>query len=149
MIRDGLVPDSFAVFFQTKVRSLSQQAKVSPNVYNGKRKVNCHDKMFMSITNITECVRSIKIKNCDGYDRIPQIILVDGIDHLAVPLIHLFNQIYQRNELPDQWLISKVCPILKKGNKHDIENYRPISNLCSTSKVFEKLILKRIIEIQR
>ena len=38
---------------------------------------------------------------------------------------------------------------IKKGNKHDIENYRPISNLCSTSKVFEKLILKRIMEIQK
>jgi hypothetical protein len=28
-------------------------------------------------------------------------------------------------------------------------NYRPIMNLCSWSKVFEKLILKRILEIQR
>ena len=43
----------------------------------------------------------------------------------------------------------KSLPILKKGNKHDNENYRPISNLCSTSKVFEKLILKRIMEIQK
>ena len=60
-IGDGLAPDSFAVFFQTKVRSISQRAKVSPNVYNGKRKVDCHDKMFMSKVDITECVRSIKI----------------------------------------------------------------------------------------
>ena len=29
-----------------------------------------------------------------------------------------------------------------------MENYRPIANLCSTSKVFEKLILKRIMELQ-
>jgi hypothetical protein len=29
-----------------------------------------------------------------------------------------------------------------------MENYRPIANLCSTSKIFEKLILKRINEIQ-
>ena len=91
LVGDGFVPDSFAVFFQTKVRSISQQAKVSPNVYNGKRKVDCHDKMFMSKVDITECVRSIKIKNCEWYDRIPQRILVDGIDHLAVPLTHLFK----------------------------------------------------------
>ena len=68
---------------------------------------------MMDIT-ITECVRSIKIKNCEGYDRIPQRILVDGIDHLAVPLTQLFNQIYQRNELTDQWRISKVCPYSKR-----------------------------------
>ena len=36
-----------------------------------------------------------------------------------------------------------MVPIYKKGNKKDIENYRPIANLCSTSKIFEKLILKR------
>ena len=29
-----------------------------------------------------------------------------------------------------------------------MENYRPIANLCSASKIFEKLILRRINEIQ-
>ena len=41
--------------------------------------------------------------------------------------------------------ISKTVPIHKKGNNKDIENYRPIANLCSTSKILEKFILKRII----
>ena len=36
-----------------------------------------------------------------------------------------------------------------KGDKKDIENYRPISNLCSSSKIFEKLILKRILDLQK
>jgi predicted house-cleaning noncanonical NTP pyrophosphatase (MazG superfamily) len=36
----------------------------------------------------------------------------------------------------------------RKGQKNDIENYRPIANLCATSKIFEKLVLKRILEIQ-
>ena len=29
-----------------------------------------------------------------------------------------------------------------------IENYRPVANLCCTSKTFEKLILKRILELE-
>jgi hypothetical protein len=32
---------------------------------------------------------------------------------------------------------------------HNIENYRPISNLCSTSKIFEKLILLRIKKLEK
>ena len=47
-----------------------------------------------------------------------------------------------------QWLISKTIPIYKsKGEKTDIENFRPISNLCSVSKIFEKLIRKRFLDI--
>ena len=38
----------------------------------------------------------------------------------------------------------EIVPIFKKGNKNEIENYCPIANLFSASKVFEKLILKQI-----
>ena len=38
----------------------------------------------------------------------------------------------------------KLSPSLKKGSKNKIENYRPIANLCSASKIFEKSILKHI-----
>jgi hypothetical protein len=42
----------------------------------------------------------------------------------------------------------RILPLHKKGKKNLIENYRPISNLCAGSKVFEKLILTRILEIE-
>jgi hypothetical protein len=44
--------------------------------------------------------------------------------------------------------VSKIIPIFKKGDKNLIENYRPISNLCCTSKIFEKLIMDRIRSIE-
>ena len=44
--------------------------------------------------------------------------------------------------------MSKVTPVHKKGAKNEIANYRPVANLCSGSKIFEKLILQRIQEIQ-
>ena len=36
----------------------------------------------------------------------------------------------------------------KNKGKNDISSYRPISNLCSSSKIFEKIKLRRILEIQ-
>ena len=42
----------------------------------------------------------------------------------------------------------KIIPIHKKVKKNDIVNYRPVANLNSGSKVFEKLILQRIQEIE-
>ena len=102
----------------------------------------------MSSSDVEECVKNIKIKNCEGYDRIPQRILVDGITVLINPLRILFSKIYNQKSVPQQWLISKIVPIHKKGPKTNIENYRPIANLCSTSKIFERLILKRIQSIE-
>jgi len=37
----------------------------------------------------------------------------------------------------------------KKGPRTNIENYRPIANLCSTSKIFEKALLARIMQIEK
>ena len=83
------------------------------------------------------------------YCWIPQRILVDGAEFLVTSFEGLFQRIYYQKTVPGQWLVSKTIPVFKnKGDKNDIENYRPISNLCSSSKIFEKLILKRILEIQ-
>ena len=74
---------------------------------------------------------------------------MDGMEVLLPPLTKLYELIYNLRQVPDQWLVSKTIPIYKnKGEPQNIESYRPIANLCSTSKIFEKLILKRILEIQ-
>ena len=36
--------------------------------------------MFMTSLKITECVKDLKFKNTKGYDRIPQWVLIDGLD---------------------------------------------------------------------
>ena len=56
----------------------------------------------------------MKIKNCKGHDRIPQRIIIDGIELLKAPLAVLFDKIYNTKAIPEQWLISKVIPIHKK-----------------------------------
>ena len=39
---------------------------------------------------------------------------------------------------------AEVVPLLKKGDKEDTSNYRPISLLTAFSKVFEKVIYVRL-----
>ena len=43
-------------------------------------------------------------------------------------------------------LIHCITPVFKSGNKNSVKNYRPISLLCNTSKVLEKIIYDKIIE---
>jgi hypothetical protein len=70
------------------------------------------------------------------------------MDYLLAPITALMNRIYEQKYVPKQWLVAKTIPIYKKGANNDIENYKPIANLSTASKIFEKLIMKRIIEIQ-
>ena len=141
--------DTFANFFDKKVKDIVSTCEVDNEVYNGTRKVNCPSTNFVSTQNVSDILRSMKIKNCEGYDRIPQRILNEGSDSLLIPITHLFKLVYEHKKIPDQWSISKIIPIHKKGSKTDIENYRPIANLCSITKVFEQLIINRIKEIEK
>ncbi len=142
--------DRFASFFDNKIRGIVEQVSIDDNVYNGTRKIFTSEKMFMDPTSVKLCLQSLKNKNTEGVDRIPQKILLDGADHLEAPLSKLFNLIYNEKMIPDQWRIAKTIPVFKnKGDKKDVENYRPIANLCAASKVFEKLILKRILDIEK
>ena len=58
---------------------LTSAANIDNNVYNGARKLVVADSNFMSPFDIIECVKQLKIKNCEGYDRITQRILIDSV----------------------------------------------------------------------
>ena len=85
--------DCFTKHFEQKVKTITENVTVTGQVYNGYRKVFAHEEMFRSINEVDKCIRSVKHKNSEGYDRIPQIILVDGADHLLLPLSKLFEKI--------------------------------------------------------
>ena len=85
------ISDRFATFFSNKVINLANSTVINDNVYNGRNKVTINDKMFMDGASIRECIMSLKVKNSEGFDRIPQRILVDGVDHLLAPFVTLFS----------------------------------------------------------
>ena len=143
------LPDTFASHFKEKIQRIFNDQVIDAHVFNGTQKVNTNNVNFMSESEILLAIKSLKPKNCEGHDRIPVRILIDGVDQLIKPLSYLFNKIYTTKKVPEQWLISKIFPVHKKGPTNSIENYRPISNLCACSKIFEKLILMRLSTIEK
>ena len=138
------MPEAFCDHFVNKVKTIEAELRISPNVYNGTKTITSPELNFMTEKMVKECIDELKTKNCEGIDRIPLRILKDGSTALFKPLAALFNKIYETKSIPEQWKIAKVIPLHKKGDKQQMANYRPISNLCSVSKVFEKLIQKRL-----
>ena len=60
----------------------------------------------MSENEILEYVKQLKLKNCEGYDRISQRFLIDGFSILINPLTKRFSLIYSTKRIPEQWLIA-------------------------------------------
>ena len=65
---------------------------------------------------------------------------------LAYPLSKLFKVSYNTGIIPQEWKYANVVPVHKKGNKSDVENYRPISLTCLMMKLFEIIIRDEILE---
>ena len=49
-----------------------------------------------------------------------------------------------QGEFPTDWKKANVTPIHKKGDIHDVQNYRPVSLLPCLSNVFERVIYNKL-----
>ena len=92
--------ENFASFFDIKIKKLLDEVQISNEVYNGTQKVQPETKMFMDSNSVKDILTSLKIKNSEGYDRIPQRVLVDGAEYLLKSFEGLFKRIYYQKTVP-------------------------------------------------
>ena len=59
-------------------------------------------------------------------------------------LVILTNESFSKGTFPDKLKIAKVVALHKKGSTDNPSNYRPISLLSVFSKIFEKLMHRRL-----
>jgi hypothetical protein len=76
--------------------------------------VEAVNKNFMDLQSVKECITSLKIKNKEGFDRIPQRVLVDGIDYLLAPITALMNQIFEQKICATTMACRKNCTDIQK-----------------------------------
>uniref|UniRef100_A0A1B6M5P8 Reverse transcriptase domain-containing protein n=1 Tax=Graphocephala atropunctata TaxID=36148 RepID=A0A1B6M5P8_9HEMI len=95
---------------------------------------------------LLDIFNTLKNKWSSGYDEVPIKIIKLAKVPLIKPLLHLVNSSLISGIFPSKLKISRVVPVLKKGDQTDIQNYRPVSILPSTSKIFEKAMYIRLTE---
>ena len=100
----------------------------------------------ITLAEVEDALRGVKSACTAGVDQVPGFLLKDCAMVLARPLHGLYNLILKQAKFPTTWKISYICPILKKGDTTNIQNYRPISLLCNFSKVFEAILFRRIYD---
>jgi hypothetical protein len=114
LVPNSEAPETFASLFNNKIKKVLEEVNIEEDVYNGKKMVHAIGKMFMNEKSIKECMLTLKPKNSQGFDRIPQRVLLDGTEYLLQPLTTLFEQVYKQSKIPKSMAGGKNHPYLQK-----------------------------------
>lgn len=138
-------PKTIANLFNNYYISIGKNEDISkPNVYNKNTLVNSFYLDMVTEAEVRKTILALKRNNTCGYDEIPATLLSHCVDEFVFALTFLINQSYDQGAFPKCLKQAIIKPIFKKGDKSNIVNYRPIAMLPVISKIFEKIICKRI-----
>ena len=79
------IVSAFGDLFVQKVQTIVESTRINPLVHKGHQKIIEYNDFPLNQSDIMEYVKSLKIKNCEGYDRIPQRVLSEGLKYLYLP----------------------------------------------------------------
>ena len=82
-----------------------------------------------------------------GIDKIGDNVLKNCVLALYQHLYYLFNTSLTNHVLPAEWRIHCISPIHKSGDMALVSNNHPISLLYSTSKLLERIVYDKIIDL--
>jgi len=136
-----ILANLFADFFEEKISKLTSQM---PPI---EMRVVEHEKMLpFTIEELNASLKHFKTKMSAGPDGLPMRLIKFYAEKRPLETLSIFNNILEHG-FPDKWRLARVTPVPKKGNLSDLSNYRPVSNLSSLSKLFERCVLHRLMNL--
>ena len=142
------ITSAFSQFFHDKIATLCSKLppgnllhdvappQSPPILYNFSPATLCEIKKIIVSSSNSTCL----------LDVIPTTLLKKCIDILAEPITKMINNSLLEGNFPQPFKHASVRPLIKKFNlpKEELNNYRPISNLCFLSKILERVIFDRM-----
>ena len=142
-IHDGLHND-FNHYFAT----VGEQLAMNIPQKNFSHQIPYNDNsMYLASCNeveVNNILHSLKTKYSTGPDQISNVFLKLVAPAIIPKLTEIFNKAMQDSIFPKCLKDAKIVPLYKGGDKQVLGNYRPISLLNCLSKVFERILHKRI-----
>ena len=83
-------------------------------------------------------------KKAYGWDKISPVFLKVDSTKIVNCLYNIFEFSLENGIFPESWKKAVVLPLYKKETPTLVSNYRPVSILCTMSKVFEKIVYKYV-----
>lgn len=100
--------------------------------------------LIISEEGVFSALLHLDTKKSAGPDEIPNAFFCRYAEWCSKYLVIIFRESLLQGEVPEEWKKAKLVPIYKSGVKYDVKNYRPISLLCTASKVMEHFLFKHV-----
>ena len=102
----------------------------------------------ITLEELQQAIKNLKNNKAAGLDD----IRTEQLKHLGPIalqwLLNMYNHCIEQKTVPNIWRKAKVIAILKPGKDPDNpKSFRPISLLCHTYKLLERIILNRIVDL--
>ena len=89
---------------------------------------------------VERAIKWIKRHKVHGMDGTKSDVIKLGTQIALTHLTNIFNNILKTKQIPNNWHEAKIVILFKKGDRKDSKNYKPISPLSHSYKIFTRLL---------
>ena len=97
------------------------------------------------LSELEECIVGLKNSSA-GWDDVTSNVIKKSCLNIRHPLLYIINLSFKTGLFPSELKVARVVPLFKSGNSTLFSNYRPVSILPAFSKIFERLMYKRLLD---
>jgi exonuclease III len=101
----------------------------------------------LTLFEITQAIRQQKCNTSPGVDGITNEFYQEYEELLAPILLDVYNDWFKNEELQLSQKTGAITLIYKKGDRKDLQNYRPISLICCDLKILTTIFANRLQKI--
>jgi hypothetical protein len=95
---------------------------------------------------VERIIHALDISKANGPDLISARLIKSTGAVIGGTISRLFNLSFETGKVPKAWKEANITPVYKKGERHIVTNYRPISLLSIVGKVQEKVVFKALYD---
>ena len=118
---------------------------ISLPVFPSRTHLKLHN-IYVTPRMVEKVIMNLDLSKASGLDCIPVVVLKNCEPELSYIFAKLFKSL-KESCFPDCWKVSSVVPVFKNvGERSTAENCHPVSLFSVVSKVFKKLVNKRIVD---
>ena len=102
----------------------------------------------VGLSDVENEINNLNPKKANTFNNIPPKILKENSDLCNNTILRIINDVIHTAQFPDALKLADITPVFKKEDSNNVKKYRPVSVLPVMSKVFERIMEKKIADME-